>query len=230
MAHTKTSMTVAWILALAGLGGLGGCAATFAPPMQSTHYGAAGRLRSGEMEVRGAVNLYLAGTAGVGIDLTDSLKLELAGDAKLVDAERWAVGTAGVRYTFGGKARGDWWAVDLEAGMGAGAGGVRDGDGHGDEGGSPDEDAWMERMAVGAYAGVGVGFHPWDFLGLFVRARVQETFATCLPPTFWWATLAGLEFTLAPVSLYVAAGVAGYENSVESEYGLLPEVGLSIHF
>ncbi|HOX46437.1 MAG TPA: hypothetical protein PK668_22730 [Myxococcota bacterium] len=229
MASTRAGR-IAWAaLALLGTSWLTGCAATFAPPMQSTHYGAPGRLRLGEMEVRGAATLFGSGTGAAGIHLTDSLKLELAGDAKLVDSEKWAVGTAGVRYTFGGKAHGDWWAFDLEAGLGAGAGGVLDGDETGD-GGEVDEDAWRERLAVGAYVGAGFGFHPWDFFALFLRARVQESFATCLPPTFWWSALAGIELTVFPVSLYVAAGVAGYENSVESEIGVLPELGLSAHF
>jgi hypothetical protein len=229
MASTQ-ARRIAWAaLALWTTGWLGGCAATFAPPMQSTHYGAPGRLRIGEMEVRGAATIFGSGTGAAGIHLTDSLKLELAADAKLLDAEKWTVGTAGVRYTFGGKAHNDWWAFDLEAGLGAGLGGVRDGDQTGD-GGEVDEDAWLRRLAVGAYAGAGFGFHPWDFFALFLRARVQESFATCLPPTFWWSALAGLEVTLSPVSLYLAAGIAGYENSVDSEYGFLPEVGLSVHF
>jgi hypothetical protein len=211
-------------IALASLLALQGCMATFAPPVQSTHYGAPGRLRPGEMELRAGAGLLLNGTGALAIDLADSLKLELAADVRLVD-EPWGMGSAGLRYTLGGKQASTWWAVDFELGLGAGVGGVLDPE-HGGQG----SEGWQERFAFGTYTGLGFAFHPWDPLAFFVRGRLQGTMAECIPATLWYSAVGGIELTLWAVSLYVAGGVAGYLNERYEDYGFIGEAGLSVHF
>jgi hypothetical protein len=201
-----------------------------APPVLGTHFGAPGRAPSGQALVQVAVNNQLSGTGQLSIPIAEDLHLEVGADLRPHD-EAWAMGSAGVRYTVGpakvdGRRPSTGPFGDVEAGLGAGVGGVR-----GEVEGQPADTrtAW-ERFAFGGYLGAGFGYRFLPWIGGFARTRLQVTHADGIPTTTWFSAMGGPEFTAGPVSLHVAGGWAGYQNDTDGTQGPLFEAGLGVRF
>ena len=187
-----------------------GCAATYAPPVRVNHYGAPAEPKAGQMELLAAAQAVVIPYGGHGsfnYAFTDKLQLELGVDGF---AERFMMGHVGVRYVplngrFKSKIN---FTLDLEAGVGVGAGGDKDCV-HDDEdctAARTDELRWNERLAGGGHVGTGFGMNI-SWFDLFARARIQLTGATNVPPTLWYSTVGGLQATIKErAKLYVAGG------------------------
>jgi hypothetical protein len=162
------------------------------------------------------------GGPSAGIIVAPDLAVELGADLSLVDDEaRWALGVAGLRYTFNQLRSEDrsGAAFDLELGGGLGVGGNTSG-----------ESLPLERLAGGGYFGFGAAYHADEWFAAFLRSRVQLSDAEQSPMTFWWQVLIGPEVTIGPVSFYVAGGYAGFENDLEGVRKGLIDVGISLHY
>jgi hypothetical protein len=203
-----------------------GCSPTYAPPVRSTHDGAAGRLHRDEMQVAGSAGLFQNGGAWLTVPTGTDVKLELGGD--FAPQLEWMMGWIGARYTFSKRQEGRWLgsgvAFDIEGGTGAGTGGT-----------NGREDArdidWDDRTAIGTYTGVGFAYHVAGIFAPWVRGRVQLTGAEDVPLTFWSSGLTGVELGYRIFHVYVGTGVAGYRNSVDSSWGWYPiEGGISFHY
>ena len=231
MTSRPASQVPARLVALAvSLALVAGCSATMAPPMLSTHFGAPGRAPSGQTLVQVAMNNQLSGTGQVSIPVADDLHLELGADLRPHD-ESWAMGSAGVRYTVGpakvdGRRPSTGPFGDVEAGLGAGVGGVK----AEVEGQPVDTRSAWERFAFGGYLGAGFGYRFLPWIAGFARTRMQVTHADAIPTTTWFSAMGGPEFALGPVSLHLAGGWVGYENDTDSSHGPLFEAGLGMRF
>ncbi|MEZ4392645.1 MAG: hypothetical protein R3A48_16270 [Polyangiales bacterium] len=207
---------------------LGGCNASYAPPLRSTHYGLPGRLSSGQGELSVAAAIpHPHGSASLSIPVSDRVRVESTYDL----SDTWHLGSAGLRGTVPLDPR---WSLDFEGGVGAGVGGERCGNddesGHTCEAGAADGLHASDRFAYGAYAGAGVGVRPWRALGFFARGRAQVSAATNTPVTAWGSGVLGLELATGPLRTHLSGGVAVYSNRAETQSGGLIELGLSVPF
>jgi hypothetical protein len=217
------------ILLAAGMTFMAGCNASFAPPIRSGQDGAPGRLHEGDLEVAGSWNLANSGGPDVGYALTDVVSIEGGAEIQGSGSDMgWALGYLGPRFTLNRRTKdkdgelGQGPAADAGIGFGMGAGGSK----------SP----WWEHRAEGGYADFG-GAYYFPFIAIYGRARVEQAFATGLPPTLWWSTTAGLQFWYGPLAIYAATGAVGYDNdtvkaasNTHFETWLPVEAGLSLHF
>lgn len=231
----KTSCT--WILPLLWLllcvAAMSGCNPRFAPPVRTSHYGAPGKLKSGQIEVGGAGNIFGTGGPELSYSLRDWLQIELGSDLSFLEKNpKWAMGWGGVRLTHTQNSTihaNERMAWDIELGGGAGAGGENHCSSQ-ETDCSFDSRAWSDRLAWGGYAGLGVGFHK-SWYSLFLRARAQFTSASDIPATFWFSGMLGIGSQIANhFNWYLAGGGAGYTNSKDSEGGVLGEIGMSVQF
>ncbi len=210
---------------------LGGCGPTYAPPLRSTHPGAAGRQQPGKWVVGGSGNVYLSGGADVSIPVGNSpIHAEVGADFRMDD---WAMGYVGARATYDTRhtGRGDnmpgkfkapappedmGFAIDGEFGLGAGLGG---------RGG---KNKPKDPIAFGGYVGLGIAGHFSPWFALWARVRLQRTKASSIPTTTWFSTLAGPEFKAGPVLMYTGGGLAAYNNSDDDFSGLFAELGIAV--
>ena len=212
---------------------LAGCSPTFAPPPQSTHYGAPGRLRpeDGELAASLGTEGNFAGT--VALPLAPDVRLEIGGDA----GRSWILGQTGLRLGLfdtplnEGSIR---IAGDATVGGAFGRGGELCGNQAPDSGcdgtASADGLPWHQRYAYGAWLGMGVGLHI-DWFTPFARATVRISDATGVPTTTWLSFAGGIEIDLwDTVDVYAAMGWAGYDNADDTNSTLFLEAGLSIPF
>lgn len=120
---------------------------------------------------------------------------------------------------------------DLEVGGALGAGGELCGNDDEWECGEETEwdgRSWNERVAGGAYVGVGGAIHI-EWFALYLRLRAQLTGATEIPETFWGTAYLGLQATIGGrLRLHVATGIAGFANELDAELGWGAEVGLRL--
>lgn len=211
----------------------GACAPTYAPPMRSLHVGAPQALSQGRLELAAGASVHQGWSRGAAlrIGLPDDLGLELASDV----GESWQLGVAGVRWVPDGMAPASW-VLDLEAGLGAGLGGVLCGNPveaetrtcDGDVQATTDGREWSDRLAWGGYAGAGLARH-WDWFALFGRARSQLSTATYVPTTVWWSSILGGQITLFDqLRLHAGVGAVGFDNRMDREAGWILDAGLAL--
>lgn len=198
------------------------CNPTFAPPVRSGVYGAPGRLADASFEVGGSSTQHGTGGLFEGFIVAPGLAVEVGGElSALNDDAKWAMGWVGARYTMDHlrQESGNGLSADVEAGVGAGAGGRL----------YDDATEWFDRPAGGGYLGTALGWHA-EWFTAFGRARIQLTGARDVPVTAWWQAVIGPEAAIGPVSIYVAIGWEGYTNRSDSHNGGLMDVGASVHF
>lgn len=71
----------------------------------------------------------------------------------------------------------------------------------------------------------------WGPVSLCARARAQLTAAKGIPVTTWTSGFAGLHFHfIQRADLWLGAGSFHYANGVDSDAGMLTELGLSFQF
>ena len=204
--------------------GVGACNPHYAPPIRSAHYGAPGRMRDASWEVAGGATHFGTGGPLVGLKIAEGLALEMGGELGFIEESgRWSLGVTGLRYSFDQlrDSDGSGASFDVEGGAGLGVGGSRAEDIAGE---------WSSRLAGGGYLGGGAAWYADRWFAAFGRARVQLSAARGVPATFWWSALLGPEFTVGPVSAYVALGFAGYLNDIDENRSGLIDAGASLHF
>jgi hypothetical protein len=210
-----------------------GCNPTFAPPPQSTHYGAAGRAETGQGELVAAIGSRGNGAVSVGLPLGPQASVELGADL----GRSWVLGQAGLRFRLFEEGKGTLrFAGDATVGGAFGRGGelcgnqAPDGDVNCD-GTAPgvDGDAWHDRLAGGAWMGGGIALHI-DWFTPFLRTSLRVAKATEVPTTIWVSAMAGFEIELLGIDLYAGLGIAAYQNELDDNSTLFLEAGLSIPF
>lgn len=144
----------------------------------------------------------------------------------------WALGHLGGRFTYAPKRDLEFHgALDREVGLGLGAGGQDACPSYLDPQAACDLRPWHDRLAFGAYAGGGAGYH-FSFFALFARGRVQATAADGLPGTVYGTLHGGVQFRIARrVDLHASGGFFGV-NVGSKPQGLSPywDLGLSVYF
>ncbi|HEX9103381.1 MAG TPA: hypothetical protein VF997_14315 [Polyangia bacterium] len=222
-------------LAAAGLAAAAGaCDPYYAPPIRAVQYGAPARLEEGRVEI--------GATAGgtfvpddisphLGVGIRDWVALEVGGNF-LAGAgnQAWALGFVGPRFSYAPHRQERIHLIsDLELGVGAGVGGVRDGNGPRSQSCSAcDGLSGLDRVAGGGYVGFGVGAQIAWF-SLYGRARLEASTATNVPATVWPSGSVGAEFNLRKrAAITVAAGCIGYANSIDRAVGWFYQVGLTL--
>lgn len=225
-------VTAIGIVALAA-----GCSPTFAPPPQSTHYGAPGRLRPQDAEdgeIAGALGTEGNVAANVALPLAPDVRLEVGGDV----GRSWVLGQTGLRLGLFDSALNENGSIriagDATVGGAFGRGGERCGNQAPDSGcdgtASADGLPWHQRYAYGAWLGLGFGLH-LDWFTPFVRGTVRISDATGIPTTTWLSFAGGIELDLwDTLDVYAAMGWAGYDNAEDTNSTLFLEAGLSIPF
>jgi len=164
------------------------------------------------------------------VGLPDDVQIELGSDI----GDHWQLGLLGLRWV-NGDIGPSAWVIDLEAGAGLGLGGELCGnptEAETRECGratvTTDGREWDDRIAYGGYAGAGVARH-WDWFALYGRARSQVSTATEVPTTVWWSSVLGGQITLfGELRMYAAGGLAGFNNRIDEETGVLVDVGLAL--
>lgn len=185
-----------------------GCTYSFVPPIKPYHYGAPGALRKGDVKIGFSVAGFSAPFAGgpfVNIGLSEMFSLELGGNLCLVDEDlSWGIGFTGLRYTWKKEKRHNrYFSIDLDFGMGVGAGGK-----------SEDDDIiWNERLVFGLYQGGAIGGRI-DFYSIYLRAHIEEVTAQGLPWTYLPSALVGHDFTIAErYIINLGVGYIGHINN-----------------
>ena len=216
--------------------GAAGCNLYYAPPIRAVQYGAPARLEEGRVEVGGtAGGLFLPDVGGphLAVGVRDWVALEAGGNFFL-DAGRqsWAMGFVGPRFSYAPhRAERVHFISDLELGVGAGVGGVRDSN-------SPvtkdcpqcDGRTGYDRVAGGAYGGIGLGLQIAWF-SVYARTRLEESSATNVPTTLWPSASLGIEFNVKKrVALTLAGGYIGYTNAQDTEHVWFYQMGLTVFF
>lgn len=211
---TRTALTAALLGVLAAT-----CNPVFAPPLRSLDYGAPGRLAAGEGEVGTGVTLFVTHGLLAAFPVGDEASVEAAFDwVPLALGDRrdaWAMGSLGGRWrvvSLPDREAGGW-AVDLEAGAGAGVGGA-----------DRSDRSWWDIPAGGVYFGVGGGYHLGAHVALYSRGRFQAVGARGIPTTVWWSGKLGSEFTIGPIFITLGLGGAGYANADDVQPGVLAEL------
>ena len=225
----RIGMALAMVLLLAS-----GCNPIYAPPLRGYQYGAPGRMKEGDVELSGTVGGVLLPTVGgprVGVAIRDWVSLGAGGNFALAQfVDNWAMGYLGPRFTYSSPRKEmAGFAFDVELGVGGGVGGrceSRCGPGGTDYDGL----AWSERLAMGAYQGIGIGGRH-EFMAYYLRARVDEVTATNVPTTYWPSVGGGLEFDIDHKgAVNVGGGYLGYYNRHEHNDGWFYQLGGTIYF
>lgn len=218
------------------------CACGYSPPVRTPSYGAPGRLREGQIELAaGAAGIFstdpdadrvadpFAGGPRIGYGVRDWAAVEAGGEFSRLG---WALGFLGGRFTRAPRRDEDLHgALDLEVGVGAGAGG---------EPICPespcsatsfrDPTPWHRRLALGAYLGGGAAYHI-HFFALWTRVRVQAAAADRSPSTLWYAVHGGIQFRVAErIDLHAGVGYGGYKHVAHGHHQLLFDLGLAVFF
>ena len=209
------------LTATAALTLLTACNAAYAPPIRSGQDGAPGRLHEGDLEATGTVNMGLTGGPDVGYAINDVVGVEAGAEISPV----WALGYAGSRFTYQGRAKDDegklgkGFAADVGGGVGAGKGGSNG----------------FATYAGGGYLLGGVAYY-FPYVAFYARTRVEQSFATGLPATLWWSTTGGMQFWAGPFALFAETGGFGYSNDTRAQnentriQGWLPvQGGIALH-
>ena len=260
MHHYSWSIRILASALLLGTLGHGlACNPTFAPPVRAIHYGAPGRLQSGQLEVGGSAGGFSVPTVGgpqIGYAIRDWVAIEAGGNLALVsEQQNWTMGYLGPRFTYTPhRGRANRLILDLELGAGAGIGGTINGNvcstnstRAGGSAGTPmpctatsptqgaipllwDGRQWSDRFAYGGYQGVGLGGR-FHFFSLFVRARIEESAAQGVPLTLWPSVMGGFEFdAYHRFIIGGSVGYLGYFNQVESNSGVVYQINLAALF
>lgn len=205
--------------------------ATYAPPLQTAHGGAPGRVSQGDVALQGST-LVLGnsppsiGGSSLSYGLRDDLAVEAGGNFA---PQSWGLGWAGLRYTHAPRRFAkNYLAIDAHGAGGAGWGGELRGNSDPADGGDGLRSA--ERVAGGGAMGAGVAGH-FSFFSVFGRARTQLMAATNVPVTVWGDVGAGVQFRIArTVDLYAQAMWAGYRNRVDHRRFAAPvyDVGIAV--
>lgn len=195
-----------------------GCDPYYAPPLRAVQYGAPARLEEGRVEVgvsAGGLAVPDVISPHLGVGLRDWVAIEAGGNFTAdFGRQAWALGFIGPRFSYAPhRERRVHVISDLELGVGAGVGGVHDGNA------PPSRDcpacdglSGYDRIAGGGYVGVGLGVQ-LAWLSLFARGRIEATTATNVPATAWPSASVGLELDLKKrAALTVAGGYIGYFN------------------
>lgn len=212
---------------------LGACT-SFSPPLQSTHHGAPERLREGDLELQGAVSGFASdggsapeyGQGRVGYGVRDWVAVEGGGTFA---RDLWAMAYAGPRVTLSpNRDEPIHAAADVELGLGLGAGGAIAAPPEGEQ--PSDPRPWNQRLAFGAYTGLGAGLHIHWF-SVFARVRLQGSRADGLPASFWSSGVGGMQFRIKhTVDLFMAAGYFNLATRDYAQYAGLYEFGVAVHF
>ena len=215
-----------------------GCYPAYAPPVRTDLSGAPARLAIDQGDVHGSATwptLHDLGalSAGAGASIPLGMGIHLEGGVS--SNPTWFMGHVGVRQSWGDLASDGSGAVfDVEAGGGAGVGGVFY---------EPDPDCddcwgmlagppWRKRIAGGGYVGGGAGYRVEDAVTPFGRVRFQLTGAQETPTTFWYDVVGGIEgYPRAwGFSLFLAGGITGYANAEDSTAWPSVHFGASLAF
>ena len=224
-------VAVTTVVAVAALAA--GCDPYYAPPLRAVQYGAPARLEEGRVEVglaAGGLDLPDVLSPHLGVGVRDWLAIEAGGNFVAAPSRQaWALGFVGPRFSYAPhRERRVHLISDFELGVGAGVGGVRDGNAPP----SPDcKDCdglgGYDRVAGGGYAGFGVGAQIAWF-SLYGRARVETTTATNVPTTVWPSASVGMEFNVRKaVALTLAGGYIGYANERDHVHAWFYQLGVT---
>lgn len=167
------------------------------------------------------------GGLGLGVGVTDNLRIEVAGD---LGDKAYAMGSAGLRFTQRSADRRA--AFDVELGGGAGLGGQRCGNNQDTTvtcaAGTSDGRRLTDRFAFGGYAGLGAGFRLSRYFELYARTRLQRSTSENIPATWWFSGLGGVDVLLGPINLNAGIGYGHYFNSAENNGSVILEVGATV--
>jgi hypothetical protein len=185
------------------------------PPIRTSHYGAPGRMDAGMVEASGNVtwaDIELAAGPMLGYGITEKVAVE--GGAEIAPDVR-AMGYAGVRYTpLHPQGRSRAFVLDVESGMGAGAGGVRC-----DNTGCESTAQNFRRPAGGGYVGIGIG-GKIKWFSPYLRLRTQASLAEGIPITSLSTATAGVQFSIRSlVHFYLGTGVYLLANQNTTFWG-----------
>jgi hypothetical protein len=221
------------VVLFAGLVAVAGCDPYYAPPLRAVQYGAPARLEEGRVEVAlDAAGLIAPDVLSphLGVGIRDWVALEVGGNVAAYGGKQaWALGFVGPRFSWAPhRERRIHLIGDLELGVGAGVGGVRDGNEPTNECDACDGLIGYDRVAGGAYGGVGIGAQiAW--LSLYGRARVEATTATNVPATLWPSLSLGLEANVHKrVALTLAGGYIGYANTQDHVHAWFYQLGVTL--
>ena len=225
------------LIALAGsllVAAAAACNPTFAPPLRAVQYGAPARLTEGRVEIGATAGGFAIPdvlSPHVGVGIRDWVALEVGGNFWVEDSRRysWAMGFIGPRFSYAPhRERRVHLISDLELGVGAGLGGVRDGnDAPSGECRDCDGRSALDRTAGGGYVGGGIGAQI-SWFSLYGRARVEVTTAENVPTTTWPTASVGAEFNIHKrAALTLAAGYIGYINTSDQVHGWFYQMGVT---
>jgi len=225
------------LVALAGsllVAAAAACDPYYAPPIRAVQYGAPARLTEGRVEVgatAGGVFIPNVVSPHLGVGVRDWVAIEAGGNFD-IDSNRyaWAMGFVGPRFSYAPhRERRIHLISDLELGVGAGRGGVRDGNA-GPSKDCPDCDGVpaLDRFAGGAYGGFGIGAQI-SWFSLYGRARVEVATAENVPTTTWPSLSVGGEFNIKKrAAITLAGGYIGYVNARDQEHGWFYQIGVTL--
>jgi len=212
---------------------LGGCNATYAPPIRGFQYGAPARLTEGRVEIGGTAGGLVVPDVGgphVAVGLRDWVALEAGGNFLLLGGGQWAMGFAGPRFSFAPhRYRPVHLIADLELGLGAGVGGIlQGGDAPSDQCPQCDERKWTDRVAWGGYQGFGLGAQIHWF-SIYMRAHLEESTATNIPTTLWPSVSVGLEANIKKrAAITIGGGYLGYTNTQDHANAWFYQIGVTV--
>ena len=210
------------------------CNPTYAPPARAGLGGAPATPKKAAVDVGAATLLTLesVGASGdFGVGVNDWVQVEGGVWGMRVSGESAMVlGYAGARVNplaaleRSSKVRP---TSDVEAGIGAGAGGQNCRDRSILE--SCVAEGVSRHAAGGGYLGGAVGFDVVDVFDLYARTRLQLAGAESVPTTFWYIAAMGMQFTIAKrLRFFLDGGFAGYVNEYDNLYGFYGELGMSV--
>jgi hypothetical protein len=214
---------------------LGGCNATYAPPIRGYMYGAPARLTEGRVEVGGTAGGLVTPNIGgphVAVGIRDWVALEAGGNLQLLGGgdDRWAMGFVGPRFSFAPRRDAPVHLIaDLELGLGAGVGGIlHGGDGPSDQCPQCDERRWTDRVAWGGYQGFGLGAQIHWF-SIYMRAHLEESTATNIPTTLWPSLSIGFEANIKRrAAITLGGGYFGYDNTQDHINAWFYQIGVTV--
>ncbi len=217
------------------------CNPTYSPPVRGLMYGSPARFEQGDLEFDAGIQYPFGGQFSYAP--MDWYLLEAG-----VSFASGIMGYAGPRFSLWPVTKQDHnvkLLAEVEMGFGLGAGGEYCGnapnsslgcDGPGnstwelDDPQKAQKSSW-KRFAYGGYGGLGLGLGIYDWVDLFVKARIQETKAKGIPPTLWTSAGLGIQVNIhKSLKLYVyPLQKYRYWNRLDGESEYILEFGLGFN-